>query len=206
MNGLQTMERQRVVPVIRTSDANHAMRLTELLLEEGITAVEITTTIPDSFSVVEQIRRAFPTALVAVGTIRDASMARTAIDSGAQVLVTYKVSSEIAQVGRGAGIPCILGGATPSEVDRCVELGCPIVKVFPASVVGMAFIREMKGPMPAVKYFPTGGIGLQDVKTWLDAGAAVVGLGRALWHTDPGQDDRIIRERIRAVKKEIGVS
>ena len=125
-----------------------------------------------------------------MGTIRDRDMAQQAVDYGAQLLVTYKVAEDVARIAQQNHLPFILGAMTPTEVDHCVQLGCSVVKLFPAGVVSTAMIKDLKGPMPAVDYFPTGGIGIDEVGRWLEAGAMAVGIGGALLR---GSQDEIRR-------------
>lgn len=194
---------QKVVPVIRTATTAEAIQVVEGLYSAGIRVVELTTTIPDVYQLVQRISAGADDIVVGVGTLRDQDMAQAAVDNGAQFLVTYKVSEAVARVGQQHGIPYILGAATPTEMDACQALGSDIIKVFPASALGPAFIREMRGPVPELQCFPTGGIGLDQIGAWLEAGAVAVGLGGALVGRTP--DPAIVRQRAQTVLQELHV-
>ncbi|NUT36429.1 MAG: bifunctional 4-hydroxy-2-oxoglutarate aldolase/2-dehydro-3-deoxy-phosphogluconate aldolase, partial [Hamadaea sp.] len=86
-----------------------------------------------------------------------------------------------------AGMPHLPGVMTPTEVQLAVRAGCAWVKAFPASVLGPAWFRELRGPFPGVRAVATGGVDGRSAKVYLDAGAKVVGVGSAL--ADPEQVD-----------------
>ncbi|PSR35763.1 MAG: 2-dehydro-3-deoxyphosphogluconate aldolase [Sulfobacillus thermosulfidooxidans] len=175
---------QKVVPIIRADTVDQGQRLLEMLYEGGIRLIELTTTVPDVFALVGRMRMVLPDLVIGVGTLHTAEMAQQAVDVGADFLVTYKASQEVARVGQLSKTPYVLGAATPTEVDTCMRLGSEVVKLFPANVLGPDFIHEIQGPIPGVKCFPTGGIGPQTAKDWLAKGALAVGIGSALTSGD----------------------
>jgi 2-dehydro-3-deoxyphosphogluconate aldolase/(4S)-4-hydroxy-2-oxoglutarate aldolase len=75
-------------------------------------------------------------------------------------------------------------GFTPTEIQRAHEAGADFVKVFPASIHGPKFIKAVRAPLPHLKLVPTGGVSLDDAGDWIDAGAAMVGVGSALLDQD----------------------
>lgn len=192
---------QKIVPVVRTANPETALVLVRLLYRCGIRVVELTTTVPGVMGVLNQLLQEHDDLHIGVGTLRNRAMAEEAARGGAHFLVTYHVSEEVAEVGRRRGVPYILGAATPTEVERCVGLASDIVKIFPASVLTPAFVRELSGPLPEVKLFPTGGIGFDQVEDWLAAGALAVGMGSAL--TAAGSQ-QAVQERIEQLLTRVG--
>ena len=192
---LRTMESQQVIPVVRANTTDDAKTIVEAIIMGGMRMVELTTTIPGVYELVGVLRKSHPHAVFALGTIRDRDGAERAINSGAELLISYKVSEEIAEVGQRGRVPYILGGVTPTEIDRCVELGSAMVKLFPASILGPGIVHDLQGPFPGIKYFPTGSITLEEIDAWLDSGASAVGIGGALLRGSP----REIRDNVRTV-------
>lgn len=188
MELIPMLRRLKVLPIIRVADAGIAFPLVQALHQGGMDVVEVTLTVPDALQVIEQVRCTLPTLTIGAGTVRNRSDATQAIDAGSQFLVTYKSSEEVAEVGRMTDIPFILGGATPTEIDRCLELGSDVVKLFPASSVGPRYIEAIKGPLPSVELLPTGGILEEDIPKWLSAGAIAVGIGGGLLNVGRGKN------------------
>lgn len=203
---ISAIESQRIVPVIRVNSGKLGRGIVDALYCAGVRVVELTTSIPDVFHIVRDIRQRYADVVVGVGTLHDGELARRAAENGAQLLVTYKVCEAVAEAGREYGVPYILGGATPTEIARCMDLGSAMVKIFPADTLGLSFLRELHGPMPEAKIFPTGGIALKQVVEWLDAGAAAVGVGSALTRVDPVQNGlALLTNRVHTLLEELGV-
>ncbi len=177
---MEILERQRIVPIVRVNTVDEARRMVDAIFAGGMQMVELTMTIPRIYDLISQLRKSYAKGIFSVGTIRDGQMAQNAIDAGAELLVTYKPSKAIAEVGKRSAVPYILGGMTPTEIDQCLELESSLIKLFPASIVGPNTVRTLKGPLPDAKFFPTGGITLDSIDTWLDAGASAVGIGSSL--------------------------
>ncbi len=201
---LAILKDQRIVPVIRSSSSKAAVTIVRALVAAGMRAIELTTTIPDVFSTVSDCRRLFPDLVIGLGTLRSRDQALLAVDVGASLLITYKAAEDVARVGQDNNVPYILGAATPTEVDRCLELGSRIVKWFPASIYGHGILRELHGPMPEAQFFPTGGITLVSMTDWLTSGAVAVGIGGALLQggvDDPEALASRARDALRSVQK-----
>ncbi len=194
----EILSRQKVVPIIRASDPDVTFPIVQALHNGGIDLVEVTLTIPDALSAIQRIRHELPSVVVGAGTVRDRQDGENAVAMGAQFLVTYKASQEVARVGMSTHTPYILGGMTPSEIDRCLELGSVVVKVFPAQVVGPQFLATLKGPLPLAEFFPTGGIGRDAVGKWLAAGAIAVGVGGDLLNLIAGREPNYLEITRRA--------
>ena len=206
-NGLvAAFEVQKVIPVIRANSLGEARQIVTALYAGGVRVMELTTTIPDVYALVGEVRVQRPDILVGLGTVCDRGMADQAVDSGADFLVTYKVSEAVADVGQRRRVPYVLGAATPTEVDRCMELDSAVVKIFPARIVGPNFIREIRGPIPEVRCFPTGGIGLDDIDKWLGAGSVAVGIGGALIRLGSTNSDySVVVQRADSLLNQLGV-
>lgn len=199
-SGIATLTACGVVPVVRTPGVELARRAVDWLRAAGLTTFEITLTIPDALSLVREL--AADSALhVGVGTVMDEGQARACLDAGARYVVSPCVITELVAPCHEAGVPCVLGAATPSEVRAAVAAGSDVVKVFPVSSLGgVAHVKALKAVFPQVALAPTGGIGVDEIAQYLQAGSAFVGVGGKL--VDVAALKRGDRESIAAAARE----
>ncbi len=170
--------RSGVVAVLRASTADGFAAVADVLVEAGITAIEVTLTSRGAIDALAGLRRQLPpVAVVGAGTVLTADQAKAAADAGAAFLVSPVLDLELSGA---AGVPFYPGGLTPTEIFRAHAAGAPLVKLFPAAAVGPRYLKDLHGPLPDVRIMPTGGIDLADVATWLGNGASAVGLGSPL--------------------------
>ena len=171
----------RIVAVLRAPSAEHFQAAADVLITEGVRALEVTFTTEGAVEALRSIVRSAPeNIVVGAGSVMSVSQAREAVDAGAQFLVSPVTQPNVLAVGRATGVPTYPGALTPTEVSAASEAGAPLVKLFPASAVGPGYIKDLHGPLPQVKIMPTGGIALTDIGTWLQAGALAVGMGGPL--------------------------
>lgn len=177
---IQRIEQVGVVPIIRAPSSEGALRISEVLIEEGMPIIEVTFTVPRADEVIRRLREEFPDMLVGAGTVLDAPTARAAISNGAQFLVSVIAPVEVITSGRQYGITVIPGAFTPAEILEAVTLGADVVKLFPAAVGGPGYLRALREPFPSLRLFPTGGVNAATVREWFAAGAVAVGVGSSL--------------------------
>jgi 2-dehydro-3-deoxyphosphogluconate aldolase/(4S)-4-hydroxy-2-oxoglutarate aldolase len=191
--------RSGVVAVLRAADARRFAAVTDVLVEEGVTAIEVTLTSAGAVDALAALTRDLPAHVtVGAGTVLDADAARACVDAGARFLVAPVLVPEVSAVGAGAGVPTYPGALTPTEVFAAHRGGAPVVKLFPGSAVGPRYVTDLRGPLPDVRLMPTGGIGLDDIGAWLAAGAVAVGLGGPLLgDAADGGDLAALRDRAR---------
>lgn len=184
-----------VVPFIRTRSAERAHCAVEWLSDAGFRMFELAASICGIVELVEELSDNVELD-VGVGMVMDPRQARVCIEAGASYIVTPGVVAEVVEPCREAGIACVLGASTPSEVMRARGLGADAVKVFPVgSLGGVPYIKTLKAMFPDTPLAPAGGIALDDIAAYLRAGAAFVGVGRELTDTRAlctGDKDTII--------------
>ncbi|MFB6564263.1 bifunctional 4-hydroxy-2-oxoglutarate aldolase/2-dehydro-3-deoxy-phosphogluconate aldolase [Streptomyces sp. NPDC056400] len=180
---------QRVLPVLRSADADEAVRHTTDLLAAGCRAVELTTSIPGWAAAVTRTAALNDVhgrpALIGVGTVTTTAQAETALDAGAAFLISPYPAPEVRAVAVRREAVFIEGGFTPGEIAAAVR-AAGAAKVFPAHVGGPGFVRSLRAVLPGAVIVPTGGIRPADVPDWLAAGATAVGIGGGL-PCDPGE-------------------
>jgi 2-dehydro-3-deoxyphosphogluconate aldolase/(4S)-4-hydroxy-2-oxoglutarate aldolase len=171
-----------IIPVIRATTADEAMRAIDAILEGGISVLEITMTVPNAFSVIEQVTTRFGSdALVGAGTVLDAEDAKSCIASGAQFVVSPALNLETIAYCREQGVVVMPGALTPTEVVQAWNAGADFVKVFPAGAVGgPSYLKSLKAPLPQIELVPTGGVNLKTAADFIKAGAAALGVGADL--------------------------
>jgi 2-dehydro-3-deoxyphosphogluconate aldolase / (4S)-4-hydroxy-2-oxoglutarate aldolase len=169
------------IAVIRMSDSEKLKKVSEAIRSGGVSAIEITMTTPNALAVIENLSKTMgDEIMIGVGTVLDSQTAIDAINAGAQFVVSPFFKREIVDTVKKQNIPVMPGAFTPTEIQTAYEAGADVVKVFPADVLGMAFFKGVKAPMPYVKLMPTGGVTLTNAGDWLKSGAWAVGVGAAL--------------------------
>lgn len=170
----------RVVPVVRTRSHEAARTAVAWLREAGFTTFEITLTVPNATALIAELARD-PALLVGAGTVRTAAEAYACGEAGARFIVCPWNEPEIVPAGRRFGALVMLGALTPDEVVEALEGFADVVKIFPAaSMGGPAHIRALRSVFPEVPFCPTGGVDPSNLRAYLDAGAAFVGIGGRL--------------------------
>ncbi len=137
--------------------------------------------------------------LVGAGTVLDAPTGRAAILAGARFLVSPAVIPEVIVTGHRYGVPVLPGAQTPIEIQRALEAGSDMVKVFPASQLGPGFISAVRAALPQAPLVPTGGITAGHAASWLTAGAVAVGVGGSLTSGGPAQASERAAELLAAL-------
>lgn len=172
----------RVIAVLRAPNASCFEAVAETLLEAGVRGIEVTMTTAGAIESVAHLARVLPReAMIGVGTIREPDQLRAAADAGAQFAVAPHLRMDLVETAVELGLPIIPGALSASEVVAAWEAGAAAVKIFPASSVGgPSYLRALAGPLPEIALMPSGGIGVDDVAAYLDAGAVTVGLGGPL--------------------------
>jgi len=174
-----------IIPVIRAESTATAGRTASTLAEAGLTVIEITMTVPDALNAIRSAVADLAGGVVGAGTVTTAEMANRAIDAGAAFIVTPALAPAVIETARKRGVPVIAGALTPTEIMAAIDAGADWVKVFPASAIGgPAYLRALRGPFPSLNLVPTGGVTLESVGPYMQAGAAAVGVGGELIRAD----------------------
>jgi len=170
-----------IVAVVRSPDSQQLVEVARALADGGVSVVEITMTVPNALEVVRQVRAALgDRLLLGAGTILDGETARAALLAGAEYIVAPTVNVEVIRLCQRYDKLVMPGAFTPTEILTAWEAGADIVKVFPAEVVGPAFFKALRGPLPQVRLMPTGGVDLKTAAAFLKAGACCLGVGGQL--------------------------
>jgi 2-dehydro-3-deoxyphosphogluconate aldolase / (4S)-4-hydroxy-2-oxoglutarate aldolase len=175
---LEKLVESGLVAVIRAESQDQATHIAEACALGSVAALEITFTVPGAKEVIEHLaRKPSHQILLGAGTVLDPETARIAILAGAQFIVSPALNPETARFCNRYQVPYLPGAATIREVILAMECGADIVKIFPGEILGPAFVKAVKGPLPQAQLMPTGGVDLKNVADWIHAGACAVGVG-----------------------------
>ncbi len=175
-----------VVAIARRLAVESAPAVARALAAGGVRAFEITLNEPRAVALraIEAVAADVATSggpdaglAIGAGTVLSIAAAQEAIDAGATFLVMPHTDPELVAWAAERAIPAFPGAATPTEVLAGWRAGAAAVKVFPASAVGPAFVREVHGPFPEIPLVPTGGVSAENAGAFIAAGAIAVGLG-----------------------------
>ncbi len=170
-----------VVAVIRLQDGSRLHAVVEALAQGGITVLEVTMTVPRAIELIGEIAPTLPPGfLIGAGTVVDAETARAAVAAGARFIVGPVFRPAVIDAAHAAGAAAMPGCFSPTEILAAWDAGADVVKVFPATALGPAYFKDLRGPLPQVKLMPTGGVSLENAGEWIKAGAVAIGVGGAL--------------------------
>src|SRR5215467_11665136 len=170
-----------VVAVIRLKDPARLQASVDAMAEGGVRALEVTMTVPGAVELIRMLARGLPQGfLLGAGTVTDAATARAVIDAGASFVVGPVFRPEVIAACHERDVPVMPGCFSPTEILAAHDAGADIVKLFPATMLGPQFVKDVRAPLPHVKLMPTGGVTLDNAGDWIRAGAVAVGVGSAL--------------------------
>lgn len=178
---LQRILDRGLVAIIRSSSSEQLAGVARALYEGGIDIVEVTLTVPRALEIISDVRRELgEKVLLGAGTVLDPETARAALLAGAEFIVSPAVNRDVIALCNRYGKLVMPGAFTPTEILTAWEAGADVVKVFPADVGGPAYLKAVAAPLPQVRLMPTGGVNLETLRAFVEAGACAVGLGSAL--------------------------
>lgn len=202
-----------IIAVIRAPDVERGYNLAEAARKGGITAIEITMTVPGALEMIRELVARYPgnEITIGAGTVLDPETARLTILSGADYIISPHFNPDIVRMCHRYRKVCMPGAMSVKEVVEAMESGADAIKIFPASLFGPKIIRALKEPLPQAILVPTGGVNLDNVAEWFEAGAAAVAVGgdltkEALAKNDYGLLEQKAKEfilRIKEVRKKL---
>ena len=179
---IKTIKDTGIIPVVRATSADEAMRAIDAIRAGGISVLEITMTVPGAVALIETVSKRYGSeALVGAGTVLDAKTAQACISVGARFVVSPSLDFETISTCKKSDVAVMPGALTPTEVVQAWKAGADLVKVFPAGAVGgPSYIKSLKAPLPQIDLVPTGGVSLKTAGDFIKAGASALGVGADL--------------------------
>ncbi len=167
--------------VVRGQSDEQILKAIEAALEGGVNVIEVTFTVPNPLQIIEAVAaRVSDDVILGAGTVLTPEMAASAVDAGAQFIVSPSTNVATIYMAKERGVPVFPGALTPTEVITAWQAGGDIIKIFPANVMGPSYFKDLHGPFPEIPFMPTGGVDLTTARSWLESGAVALGVGGAL--------------------------
>ncbi len=168
MNIYEKLNQCAVVPVIKLEDANKSEALAKALIDGGLPCAEVTFRTASAPEVISRMVKAYPDMLVGAGTVLSIEQAKKAVECGAKFIVSPGLNPKVVKWCTENNIPIIPGIATPTELEAAMELGLTVVKFFPAEAFGgLKTLKAISAPYGSIRFMPTGGISLENLKSYL---------------------------------------
>ncbi|WP_144905444.1 bifunctional 4-hydroxy-2-oxoglutarate aldolase/2-dehydro-3-deoxy-phosphogluconate aldolase [Halobellus captivus] len=180
-----------IIGVLRGVPAAQTVDVADALVAGGVDVIEVTADTDGALDTVSRLRERFDRseALIGAGTVLDADTAGAALRAGASFVVTPNFDEAVVRTCNRYGAVVAPGVMTPTEAVTAYEAGADVLKVFPASSLGPGHVRSLKGPLEHLPLIPTGGVSLDNVEAFLEAGADAVGVGGGLVDADAVADE-----------------
>ncbi|MHC5372875.1 bifunctional 2-keto-4-hydroxyglutarate aldolase/2-keto-3-deoxy-6-phosphogluconate aldolase [Enterococcus sp. LJL120] len=179
---LRKLRDEKLVAVIRSRTKQQALKSAIAAVAGGIKFIEITFTTPSADEIIRELTDELQEqeVVIGAGTVLEATTARIAMLAGAKFIVSPVFNEDLVKMVNLYRVPIMTGALTPLEAVQALELGVDIIKIFPGDAYQPSIIKSFKGPMPQANFMPTGGVNLENIHKWLEAGAFAVGTGSSL--------------------------
>jgi 2-dehydro-3-deoxyphosphogluconate aldolase / (4S)-4-hydroxy-2-oxoglutarate aldolase len=181
MSTLSKILEKKIVAIIRGANPKEVLNIASALYEGGIRILEVTLNSPGAESVIELLsKRMGDQLLIGAGTVLDPASAKMAIALGAKFIISPNTDAATIEMTRNQGAVSIPGAFTPNEIQAAFQAGGEIIKLFPATL-GPGYIRDIRAPLSHIPLMPTGGINLENIRVFSEAGAVAFGIGNSLY-------------------------
>lgn len=181
---LTRIEKTGVVAVVRENSRERAYESAKAVIQGGIKGIEVTFSVPQADKVIADLKSEYQgdtSVVIGAGTVLDGVTARLAIMAGAEFIVSPCFDQATAELCNLYQVPYMPGCMTITEMQRALKSGADVVKLFPANNFTPQMIKAAKAPLPQINIMPTGGINLENITQWKQAGAILAGVGGNLF-------------------------
>lgn len=181
MHMLDELELHKMIAIVRGLSEQQGDRTAEALYAGGVRFLEVTLNTDGWTTMISNWRQRYDGKMrIGAGTVLDLEMAKEAYAAGAEFLVTPNTDLEVIDFAVNKGIAVFPGALTPSEIVQAWKAGATAVKLFPMSSLGLSYFKEIRAPLDRIRLVPTGGIHLDNIKQFVQAGAFALGMGSGL--------------------------
>lgn len=178
-NLINVLAEEKILPILRCKDAQLKIDRAKALIDAGIKVIEINVENPTIYKAIEEISKY---ANVCAGGIITSLQAEAAIMSGAKILSSPIFSMNLVKISKDKQIPYIAGTSTANEAYNAWKARIPLIKIYPITAMGGAmYIEDLLRPMPFLNVMPLGNVKVDEIQSYINAGASVVGIGRDLY-------------------------
>lgn len=176
------LEQLPIIGILRGFSEEKVIQILYCCIQEGFTTVEITMNTNFSTDIIRKAVAQFGTVLnIGAGTVCTLEELNAALDANAQFIVTPIFQAPVVQACHQLKIPIFVGAYTPTEIFQAWQAGATAVKVFPAAIGGLAYIKAIKEPLHQIPLVPTGGVSAENIAEFLNVGVYALGMGGQLF-------------------------
>jgi 2-dehydro-3-deoxyphosphogluconate aldolase / (4S)-4-hydroxy-2-oxoglutarate aldolase len=198
---MRLIEAGRVIAIMRGDFGGLEEEIVAAIVEAGLTAVEVTLNSPNAIKSIERLAAHFGSkTAVGAGTVLRPAEVERAVAAGAQFIVSPNRDRRVIEATKLLNLVSLPGCFTPSEIVESLTAGADAVKLFPASCLGVAFVKSLRGPFPDIRVVPTGGVTPDAAREYLAAGSWAVAAGSELIGKDVIAQGGLERLRVRAAE------
>lgn len=198
INLIEKLKENKVLPIIRSTDTQDVINKVKALLDGGLDIMEVNVETPNIFNAIKAVSN---DAIICAGGIITSIQAQAAIDSGAKIISSPIFQSNLLKISKDKRLPFIAGTSTANEAYNAWKSRIPVVKIYPISAMGgVEYIENLLRPMPFLNVIPQGNVQLNEVKSYIEAGAIAVGVGR---HLTGGNSYKEITERTKNLLEQL---
>ena len=166
---LEKIQNYKIVPVASLKNLDEVQQVTNHLVKTNLPIIEITFRTGDAPLFIQSVKKEFSSMLVGAGSVVSVKMAKDAINAGADFIVMPGFNEDVVKFCKKKNVLCVPGVLTPTEITKAINLGCDILKLFPAEISGgVKYLKAVSAPFPKVKFIPTGGINEGNYKDYLE--------------------------------------
>ncbi len=181
---MAAVRKLRLIAVVR-STTEQVRPIVDALLAGGVCAIEITFTVPKAPEVIATVKSTYgDKVMLGAGTVTDPRRAAEAIAAGARYIVAPNTNFDVIRLCNERDVAVMPGAFTPTEIAAAWHAGADCVKLFPAELGGIPYLKAIRAPLPEVPIMPTGGVDIDNAAEWLKAGAVALGVGSNLVRKD----------------------
>lgn len=178
---IQRIEAGKIIAILRGDFVGREEDIVAAMISGGLTAVEVTLNSRDAFAAINRLAKRFGSEMaVGAGTVLTPNEVLRAADAGAQFIVSPNRDIAVIEQTKKLNLVSLPGCFTPSEVVEAVNAGADAAKLFPATSLGPAFVKALRGPLPQIRTVPTGGVTAELAREYFAAGAWAIGAGSEL--------------------------
>lgn len=182
INLIEKLKENKVLPIIRSTDTQDVIKKVNALLEGGLDIMEVNVETPNIFNAIKAVSK---DAIICAGGIITSMQAQAAMDAGAKVITSPIFQANLLKISKDKRLPFIAGTSTANEAYNAWKSRIPVVKIYPITAMGgVGYIENLLRPMPFLSVIPQGNVKLSEIKSYIDAGAIAVGVGRQLMLAD----------------------
>ena len=198
INLIEKLKENKVLPIIRSTDPPDVINKVKALLDGGLDVMEVNVETPNIFNAIKAVSN---DAIICAGGIITSIQAQAAIDSGAKIISSPIFQSNLLKISKDKRLPFIAGTSTANEAYNAWKSRIPVVKIYPITAMGgVEYIENLLRPMPFLNVIPQGNVQLNEVKSYIEAGAIAVGVGR---HLTGGNSYKDITERTKDLLEQL---